>query len=80
MGQQPTVKDVARSAGVSRRTVSDVVNSPSIAEAATRARREAASTGSWRRPNPTGSSPTLIIRRPGTVPIYGASTQTSDRL
>lgn len=51
MGQQPTVQDVARTAGVSRQTVSNVVNSPSIVKAATRARVEAAISHLGYRPN-----------------------------
>lgn len=42
MAQLPTVSDVARLANVSRQTVSNVLNSPSIVRADTRARVEAA--------------------------------------
>ncbi|QIG40098.1 LacI family transcriptional regulator [Microbacterium sp. 4R-513] len=41
-GRQPTVEDVARVAGVSRQTVSNVLNTPHIVRAATRDRVEAA--------------------------------------
>jgi len=40
--RQPTVEDVARHAGVSRQTVSNVLNSPSIVRSGTRQRVEAA--------------------------------------
>lgn len=44
MGQLPTVEDVARVAGVSRQTVSNVLNSPHIVKPATRNRVETAIT------------------------------------
>lgn len=42
MGQLPTVLDVARAAGVSRQTVSNVLNSPAVVRPATRERVESA--------------------------------------
>ena len=51
MGQQPTVQDVARTAGVSRQTVSNVINSPAIVRPATRVRVEAAISHLGYRPN-----------------------------
>jgi DNA-binding LacI/PurR family transcriptional regulator len=42
MGQLPTVSDVGRAAGVSRQTVSNVLNSPDIVKPATRHKVEAA--------------------------------------
>lgn len=41
-GKQPTVEDVARRAGVSRQTVSNVLNTPAIVRAVTRERVESA--------------------------------------
>ena len=42
MGQLPTVDDVARAAGVSRQTVSNVLNTPTIVKETTRTRVQAA--------------------------------------
>lgn len=51
MGQLPTVQDVAREASVSRQTVSNVINTPSIVKPATRSRVEAAIAHLGYRPN-----------------------------
>lgn len=51
MGQQPTVEDVARTAGVSRQTVSNVINSPTIVKPTTRVKVEAAIAHLGYRPN-----------------------------
>lgn len=51
MGSQPTVADVARVAGVSRQTVSNVVNTPDIVKIATRERVQAAISELGYRPN-----------------------------
>lgn len=51
MGLLPTVEDVARAAGVSRQTVSNVLNSPHIVKAATRSRVQTAISDLGYRPN-----------------------------
>ncbi|MET0590527.1 MAG: LacI family DNA-binding transcriptional regulator, partial [Naasia sp.] len=42
MAKSPTVEDVARVAGVSRQTVSNVLNTPAIVKGSTRERVESA--------------------------------------
>lgn len=54
--RQPTVEDVARRAGVSRQTVSNVLNSPAIVRTATRERVESAIAE-------LGYSPSMAARR-----------------
>ena len=68
MGPQPTVEDVARAAGVSRQTVSNVVNTPAIVKFATRERVQEVITALGYRPNLSArrirqrKSSTLAIR------------------
>jgi DNA-binding LacI/PurR family transcriptional regulator len=68
MAKPPTVEDVARSAGVSRQTVSNVLNSPGIVRAATRDKVERAVADLGYRPDAaarrlrTGRSSTIGIR------------------
>ncbi|MDF2562638.1 MAG: transcriptional regulator [Microbacterium sp.] len=56
MGKSPTVEDVARAAGVSRQTVSNVINTPEIVREATRDRVHAAITQ-------LGYAPSMAARR-----------------
>ncbi|MWV48484.1 LacI family DNA-binding transcriptional regulator [Rathayibacter sp. VKM Ac-2803] len=63
----PTVADVARVAGVSRQTVSNVLNSPAIVRAATRERVEAAIADLNYRPH--ASARRLRTRKSGTIGI-----------
>ena len=68
MGSQPTVDDVARVAGVSRQTVSNVMNTPHIVKPATRERVVAAISHLGYRPNASArrlrqqKSSTIAIR------------------
>jgi DNA-binding LacI/PurR family transcriptional regulator len=63
----PTVLDVGRAAGVSRQTVSNVLNSPDIVKPETRARVEAAITELGYRPH--ASARRLRTRRSSTIGI-----------
>jgi DNA-binding LacI/PurR family transcriptional regulator len=67
MGRQPTVSDVASAAGVSRQTVSNVLNSPDIVRAATRERVERAISELGYRPH--ASARRLRTRRSSTIGI-----------
>ena len=67
MGEFPTVTDVARVAGVSRQTVSNVMNSPGIVKPDTRARVEAAIGALGYRPH--ASARRLRTRRSSTIGI-----------
>ena len=67
MGEFPTVTDVARVAGVSRQTVSNVMNTPGIVKPDTRARVEAAITALGYRPH--ASARRLRTRRSSTIGI-----------
>ncbi|MDY7528732.1 MULTISPECIES: LacI family DNA-binding transcriptional regulator [unclassified Cryobacterium] len=67
MGEFPTVTDVARVAGVSRQTVSNVMNTPGIVKADTRARVEAAISALGYRPH--ASARRLRTRRSSTIGI-----------
>lgn len=79
MTGSPTVLDVARRAGVSRQTVSNVLNAPDLVRAPTRARVEAAIADLGYRPHlgarrlRTGRSATLALRLdPAPAGISGA--------
>ncbi|KQQ00075.1 MULTISPECIES: LacI family DNA-binding transcriptional regulator [unclassified Rathayibacter] len=63
----PTVADVARAAGVSRQTVSNVLNSPAIVRDATRERVEAAIADLNYRPH--ASARRLRTRKSGTIGV-----------
>ncbi|MCM6764206.1 LacI family transcriptional regulator [Rathayibacter sp. ZW T2_19] len=63
----PTVEDVARAAGVSRQTVSNVLNSPSIVRPATRERVEKAIADLQYRPH--ASARRLRTRKSGTIGV-----------
>jgi DNA-binding LacI/PurR family transcriptional regulator len=71
MGQLPTVDDVARVAGVSRQTVSNVLNTPAIVKESTRSRVQSAITQLGYRPHAsarrlrTQKSSTIGIRMEG---------------
>jgi DNA-binding LacI/PurR family transcriptional regulator len=65
--QRATISDVAARAGVSRQTVSNVLNSPSAVRPDTRARVEAAITELQYRPN--ASARRLRTQRPATIAI-----------
>ena len=71
MGLLPTVEDVARVAGVSRQTVSNVINTPTIVKESTRTRVQAAITELGYRPHAsarrlrTQKSSTIGIRMEG---------------
>lgn len=67
MGVQPTVADVARVAGVSRQTVSNVLNTPSIVREGTRERVEQAIRELGYRPH--ASARRLRTRRSSTIGI-----------
>jgi DNA-binding LacI/PurR family transcriptional regulator len=67
MSKQPTVSDVALAAGVSRQTVSNVLNSPAIVRAATRERVERAISDLGYRPH--ASARRLRTRRSSTIGI-----------
>ncbi len=67
MATKPTVDDVARLAQVSRQTVSNVVNSPDIVRAETRARVESAIAELGYRPN--ASARRLRSQKSGTIAI-----------
>lgn len=66
--RQPTVEDVARLAGVSRQTVSNVLNAPDIVRAPTRARVEAAIL--QLRYAPSMAARRLRTRRSATIGIH----------
>lgn len=67
MGQLPTIHDVARVAGVSRQTVSNVLNSPSLVRPATRVKVEAAIAGLGYRPH--ASARRLRTQKSATIGI-----------
>jgi DNA-binding LacI/PurR family transcriptional regulator len=67
MSTLPTIHDVARAAGVSRQTVSNVLNSPGIVRAATRERVESAIAELGYRPHE--SARRLRTRRSSTIGI-----------
>lgn len=68
MAKAPTVDDVARVAGVSRQTVSNVVNAPDIVREATRLRVEAAIAELGYRPH--AAARRLRTRRSSTIGIH----------
>ncbi|MBQ9918359.1 MAG: LacI family DNA-binding transcriptional regulator, partial [Microbacterium sp.] len=68
MTKAPTVEDVARVAGVSRQTVSNVVNTPAIVREATRIRVEAAIAELGYRPH--AAARRLRTRRSSTIGIH----------
>ena len=68
MPKSPTVEDVARAAGVSRQTVSNVVNSPAIVKPATRERVQAAIAQLGYRPH--SAARMLRTRRSSTIGIH----------
>lgn len=68
MAKAPTVEDVARAAGVSRQTVSNVLNSPSIVRDATRARVERAIADLGYRPHIAARA--LRTRRSSAIGIH----------
>jgi DNA-binding LacI/PurR family transcriptional regulator len=68
MAKSPTVDDVARVAGVSRQTVSNVVNSPGIVKPSTRERVEAAIAELGYRPH--SAARMLRTRRSSTIGIH----------
>ncbi|MDF2665335.1 MAG: transcriptional regulator [Microbacterium sp.] len=68
MAKAPTVDDVARVAGVSRQTVSNVVNTPDIVKEATRLRVEAAIAELGYRPH--AAARRLRTRRSSTIGIH----------
>ncbi|BAU31184.1 LacI family DNA-binding transcriptional regulator [Microcella alkaliphila] len=67
MGRMPTVDDVAQAAGVSRQTVSNVLNSPAIVRETTRERVERAIADLGYRPH--ASARRLRTRRSSTIGI-----------
>lgn len=67
MGRQPTVSDVASAAGVSRQTVSNVLNAPDVVRTATRERVERAIADLGYRPH--ASARRLRTRRSSTIGI-----------
>lgn len=68
MAKLPTVEDVARVSGVSRQTVSNVLNSPDIVRPATRERVEAAITELGYRPH--AAARRLRTRRSSTIGVH----------
>lgn len=68
MPKTPTVEDVARLAGVSRQTVSNVLNSPDIVRSATRDRVERAITELGYRPHMAARA--LRTRRSSTIGVH----------
>lgn len=68
MPKSPTVEDVARHAGVSRQTVSNVMNSPAIVKPSTRERVQAAITELGYRPH--SAARMLRTRRSSTIGIH----------
>ncbi|MCM3614771.1 LacI family DNA-binding transcriptional regulator [Microbacterium enclense] len=68
MAKAPTVDDVARAAGVSRQTVSNVLNAPDIVRDATRQRVEAAISDLGYRPH--AAARRLRMRRSSTIGIH----------
>ena len=68
MAKPPTVEDVARAAGVSRQTVSNVVNSPDIVRPATRDRVERAIADLAYRPD--AAARRLRTRRSSTIAVH----------
>ncbi|WP_404433787.1 LacI family DNA-binding transcriptional regulator [Microbacterium lacus] len=68
MAKAPTVEDVARAAGVSRQTVSNVLNTPSIVRDATRERVEKAIADLAYRPH--AAARRLRTRRSSTIGIH----------
>lgn len=67
MGQLPTILDVAAAAGVSRQTVSNVLNSPSLVRPGTREKVEAAIAGLGYRPH--ASARRLRTQKSSTIGI-----------
>ncbi|WP_120521063.1 LacI family DNA-binding transcriptional regulator [Arthrobacter celericrescens] len=67
MGQLPTILDVAAAAGVSRQTVSNVLNSPSLVRPETREKVEAAIAGLGYRPH--ASARRLRTQKSSTIGI-----------
>ena len=67
MGQLPTVDDVARAAGVSRQTVSNVLNTPAIVKETTRTRVQAAISDLGYRPH--ASARRLRTQKSSTIGI-----------
>lgn len=68
MTKAPTVDDVARAAGVSRQTVSNVLNAPDIVRAATRERVQAAIDDLGYRPHTAARQ--LRTRRSSTIGVH----------
>src|SRR6476620_8728731 len=68
MPKSPTVEDVARLAGVSRQTVSNVLNTPTIVKEATRERVETAIAQLGYRPH--AAARMLRTRRSSTIGIH----------
>ena len=68
MAKSPTVEDVARVAGVSRQTVSNVLNSPAIVKESTRTRVESAIAELGYRPH--AAARMLRTRRSSTIGIH----------
>lgn len=68
MAKSPTVEDVARVAGVSRQTVSNVMNTPDIVKAATRERVQQAITELAYRPH--AAARRLRTRRSSTIGVH----------
>ncbi len=68
MPKSPTVEDVARLAGVSRQTVSNVLNSPGIVKDSTRERVESAIAELGYRPH--AAARMLRTRRSSTIAIH----------
>src|SRR6478735_12353377 len=68
MAKAPTVDDVARVAGVSRQTVSNVLNTPTIVKEATRERVETAIAQLGYRPH--AAARMLRTRRSSTIGIH----------
>lgn len=68
MARLPTVEDVAQAAGVSRQTVSNVINTPGIVRASTRERVEAAIAQLGYRPHMAARR--LRTRRSSTIGIH----------
>ncbi|MGP3536372.1 LacI family DNA-binding transcriptional regulator [Microbacterium sp. RD1] len=68
MSRAPTVDDVARLAGVSRQTVSNVLNTPAVVRAATRERVEAAIADLGYRPH--AAARRLRTRRSSTIGVH----------
>lgn len=68
MGKAPTVEDVARAAGVSRQTVSNVLNTPGIVKPATRERVQEAIAELGYRPHTAARA--LRTRRSSTIGVH----------